>query len=45
METEPERFLGLAEEMAGRAREGDAGRAAVAVLAAHAALEATVNRG
>jgi hypothetical protein len=35
--------LGLAEDMATRAREEDAGHAALAVLAAHAALEAMVN--
>jgi hypothetical protein len=44
MAIEPGRLLGLAEEMATRAREEDAGHAALAVLAAHAALEATVNR-
>jgi hypothetical protein len=44
MEIEPKLLLGLAEEMAGRAGEGDSGRAALAVLAAHAALEVTVNR-
>ena len=44
MGIEPGRLLGLAEEMATRAREEDAGQAALAVLAAHAALEATVNR-
>ena len=44
MGIEPERLLGLAEENATRAREEDAGHAALAVLAAHAALEATVNR-
>ncbi|MGH2657857.1 MAG: hypothetical protein ACRDIZ_14390 [Actinomycetota bacterium] len=44
MGIEPGRLLGLAEEMATRAREEDAGHAALAVLAAHAALEATVNR-
>jgi hypothetical protein len=32
------RLLGLAEEMAGHARGKDAGHAALAVLAAHAAL-------
>src|ERR671919_306018 len=41
MGIEPGRLLGLAEEMATRAREEDAGQAALAVLAAHAALEAT----
>jgi hypothetical protein len=44
MVIEPERLLGLAEEMATRAQEQNAGHAAGAVLAAHAALEATVNR-
>jgi len=44
MGIEPGRLLGLAEEMATRAREEDAGHAALAVLAAHAALEAVVNR-
>jgi hypothetical protein len=44
MVIEPERLLGLAEEMATRAQEQNAGHAAVAVLAAHAALEAMVNR-
>ena len=44
MGIEPERLLGLAEEMATRAREEDAGPAALAVLAAHSALEAVVNR-
>jgi hypothetical protein len=44
MGIEPGGLLGLAEEMAGRAREEDAGHAALAVLAAHAALEAMVNR-
>ena len=39
----PGRLLGLAEEMATRAREEDAGHAALAVLAGHAALEAMVN--
>jgi hypothetical protein len=43
MRIEPGRLLGLAEEMATRAREEDAGHAALAVLAAHAALEAMVN--
>ena len=41
---EPEGLMQLAEEMAGRAGEEDAGHAAVAILAAHAALEAMVNR-
>jgi hypothetical protein len=41
---DPGRLLGVAEEMAGRAQEEDAGHAALAVLAAHAALEAMVNR-
>jgi hypothetical protein len=40
---EPAQFLTLAEEMAGRAAE-DPGYAALAILAAHAALEALVNR-
>jgi hypothetical protein len=44
MVIEPERLLGLAEEMATRAQEQNAGHAATAVLAAHAALEAMVNR-
>jgi hypothetical protein len=44
MGMEPERLLALADEMAGRAAEEDAGHAALAVLAAHAALEAMVNR-
>src|SRR6266702_5603352 len=44
MGIEPRGLLGLAEEMAGRAREEDTGHAALAVLAAHAALEAMVNR-
>src|SRR3989442_7345984 len=41
--SEPAQFLTLAEEMAGRAAE-DPGYAALAILAAHAALEALVNR-
>ena len=41
MGIEPGRLLGLAEEMAGRARREDVGHAA---LAAHAALEAMANR-
>jgi hypothetical protein len=44
MGIEPGRLLELAEEMAGRAREEDVDHAALAVLAAHAALEAMVNR-
>ena len=40
---EPLELLALADELAGRA-EGKPGDAAQAVLAAHAALEATVNR-
>src|ERR671918_2482932 len=44
MGIEPERLLWLAEEMVTRAREEDAGHSAVAVLAAHAVLEAMVNR-
>jgi hypothetical protein len=44
MGIEPERLLGLAEEMATRARGEDPGHAALAVLASHAALEAMVNR-
>jgi hypothetical protein len=44
MGIEPGRLLGLAEEMATRAREGDAGHAALAVLAAYSVLEAMVNR-
>jgi hypothetical protein len=44
MAIEPGRLLGLAEEIATRSREEDSGRAALAVIAAHAALEATVNR-
>ncbi len=44
MGIEPGRLLGLAVEMAIRAREEDAGPAALAVLAAHSALEAMVNR-
>jgi hypothetical protein len=43
MAIEPRRLLSLAEEMAARAREEDSSHAGVAVLAAHAALEATVN--
>ncbi len=43
MGIEPERLLRLAEEMAGRAPDEEAGYSAMAVLAAHAALEATVN--
>jgi len=43
MGIEPGRLLGLAEDMATRAREEDAGHAALAVLAAHATLEAMVN--
>ena len=43
MGIEPGRLLALADEMASRATEEDAGRAALAVLAAHAALEAMVN--
>src|SRR5712691_8254372 len=41
--SEPAQFLTLAEEMAGRAAE-DPGYAALTILAAHAALEALVNR-
>src|ERR687896_368479 len=44
MGIEPERLLELAEEMATRAREEGAAPAALAVLAAHSALEAMVNR-
>jgi hypothetical protein len=44
MGIEPGRVLALADEMAGRAAEEDAGRAALAVLAAHAALESVVNQ-
>jgi hypothetical protein len=44
MGIEPGHLLRLAEEMAGRAQEDDGGHAAMAVLAAHAALEAMVNR-
>jgi hypothetical protein len=44
MGIEAGRLLGLAEEMATRAREGDAGHAGLAVLAAHSVLEAMVNR-
>jgi hypothetical protein len=44
MAIDPGRLLELAEEMATRAREEDAGHAALAVLAAHAVLEETVNR-
>jgi len=44
MGMEPGRLLRLAEEMATRAREEDVAHAALAVLAAHTALEATVNR-
>src|ERR687892_571950 len=44
MAIEPGRLLEVAEEMATRAREENARHAALAVLAAHAALEATVNR-
>jgi hypothetical protein len=44
MGIEPERLLALADEMAARAAEEDAGRAALAVLAAHAFLEAMVNQ-
>jgi len=43
MGIEPGRLLALADEMAGRGTDEDAGRAALAVLAAHAALEAMVN--
>jgi hypothetical protein len=43
MGIESERLLELADEIAGRAREEDAGHAALAILAAHAALEAMVN--
>jgi hypothetical protein len=43
MGTEPGRLMEMAEEMASRAREEDAGSAALAVLAAHAVLEAMVN--
>lgn len=44
MGIESGRLLALADEMAGRATEEDASRAALAVLAAHAALEAMVNQ-
>jgi hypothetical protein len=44
MQVEPRQLLKLAEEMAGGAGEEDASQAGLAVLAAHAALEATVNR-
>jgi hypothetical protein len=40
----PERLLAMADEMARGAAEEDGGRAALAVLAAHAALEAMVNQ-
>jgi len=43
MGIEPGRLLALADEMAGRGAAEDAGRAALAVLAAHAALETMVN--
>jgi hypothetical protein len=43
MGIEPGRLLALADEMAGRGTDEDAGRAALAVLAAHTALEAMVN--
>ena len=43
MGVDPERLLALADEMAERAAEEDAGRAALAILAAHATLEAVVN--
>ncbi len=44
MGIEPGGLLALADEMAGRATEEDASRAALAVLAAHADLEAMVNQ-
>ena len=44
MGIEPGRLLALADEMACRAAQEDGGRAALAVLAAHAALEAVVNQ-
>jgi hypothetical protein len=44
MSIEPEHLLALAYEMADRAQGEDAGHAAIAVLASHAALEAVVNR-
>lgn len=43
MGIEPERLLAMADEMARGAAEEDGGRAALAVLAAHATLEAVVN--
>jgi hypothetical protein len=43
MGIEPRRLMELAEETADRVREEDAGYAALAILAAHAALEALVN--